>query len=1135
MNLQLNFPRNRKGIGTVFGMVFFLLIVMLVFASLTIVLNQNTSLEQTVIQTRQMDNDRANEQLIITNSSLPTFQASGATLIVNCLISNTGTIPVQIVRLWAEDMSPTTPVYASSPVSGTIGTLTPGQTNDTFAGSVTFQTTVQNNDNFRFWFETSRGNQFSIKISGGGSVFYVNQTTPGILASPTQIGAILLSWKDFNYYDLKTGSLPSGDLGLAGFGHYYAYTVPLSTCTLMNVTLTNLDTEKRDITLTGDSFLYGVQAKNGNGNTAYQGDIVSVTGTDATGYTYSHAPFTTQILLYNQSVNVFFIAAPPSKISDGDVLPFNLVLFGYISQTGAAYGQNIPFVSLQFASSVTSSNSFVVSGFTNPTTAGVPGSVTVSARNALGNTVTSYTGTVHFTSSDGLAIAGSGLPVDYHFVVGDNGVHTFTNGITLKTVGIQSITATDTVTDVTGTETSITINPASAVSFVVSGFQSPTTAGVAGSVTVIAKDAFGNVATNYLGTVHFTSSDSMAVLSPDSKLSSGVGTFTITLKTAGIQSITAIDTVTGTITGIQTGITVNPASAVSFVVSGFQSPTTAGVAGSVTVIAKDVFGNVATGYLGIVHFSSSDPFAIAGSGLPVNYQFVAGDNGQHTFTKGVTLSDAGTQSIVATDTVSGTITGSQNGITVNPALVAPAVTASPVTVDQGQSSGLSSSSILTGTSPFTYQWLQKAPGASSYAVISGAISTSYTFVTSGSTTTGVWNFELQVTDTVGAQVTSSATPVTVNVAPTVTGSPASWIMDIGQSKTFSATAAGGSGSYVSYQWYVGGAVQFGQTAQTFSYSPASSGSYSVTVTVTDNLGATSAQSSAASVSVAASPTVSIAPVGPLTMDVGQVQAFTATRSGGSGTIHYQWYLDSITVGTDSSSYSYTASGTSHSVTCMVTDSASIPIASPLSNSVSITVNVALTVSVTPISYTMDVGQSLTFTATASGGSGSLSYQWYLGGSAVSGLTGTTYTYVPASVGSPTIYCRVTDQVTTTPFIVQSNTPSVSVAASPTVSIALSGSFTMDVGQTKTFTATPSGGSGTLSYQWYVDSNPVGSNSATYSYAAALGSHSVTCTVTDSASVAVTSPASNAVTISVAASPTVSIAPFWFVYYGCWSN
>ncbi len=36
------------------------------------------------------------------------------------------------------------------------------------------------------------------------------------------------------------------------------------------------------------------------------------------------------------------------------------------------------------------------------------------------------------------------------------------------------------------------------------------------------------------------------------------------------------------------------------------------------------------------------------------------------------------------------------------------------------------------------------------------------------------------------------------------------------------------------------------------------------------------QSNTPSVTVAASPTVSIAPVGPLTMDVGQVQVFTAT-------------------------------------------------------------------------------------------------------------------------------------------------------------------------------------------------------------------------------------------------------------------
>ncbi len=42
-------------------MVFFLLIVMVVFASFVIVLNQNTGLEQTTIKAKQMDLDRYTE------------------------------------------------------------------------------------------------------------------------------------------------------------------------------------------------------------------------------------------------------------------------------------------------------------------------------------------------------------------------------------------------------------------------------------------------------------------------------------------------------------------------------------------------------------------------------------------------------------------------------------------------------------------------------------------------------------------------------------------------------------------------------------------------------------------------------------------------------------------------------------------------------------------------------------------------------------------------------------------------------------------------------------------------------------------------------------------------------------------
>jgi hypothetical protein len=49
--------------------------------------------------------------------------------------------------------------------------------------------------------------------------------------------------------------------------------------------------------------------------------------------------------------------------------------------------------------------------------------------------------------------------------------------------------------------------------------------------------------------VHFTSSDSGAVLPPDSKLTNGSGTFPVTLTNAGFQTITATDTASNSIHG----------------------------------------------------------------------------------------------------------------------------------------------------------------------------------------------------------------------------------------------------------------------------------------------------------------------------------------------------------------------------------------------------------------------------------------------------------------------------------------------------------------------------------------------------------------------------------------------------------
>jgi hypothetical protein len=105
----------------------------------------------------------------------------------------------------------------------------------------------------------------------------------------------------------------------------------------------------------------------------------------------------------------------------------------------------------------------------------------------------------------------------------------------------------------------------------------------------------------------------------------------------------------------------------SFAVSGFPSPITASVAGTFTVTALNAGGTVNTGYTGTVHFTSNDPQAA----LPADYPFTAADQGAHTIT--ATLETAGSQSITATDTASGSIAGSETGISVTPAVTAALV------------------------------------------------------------------------------------------------------------------------------------------------------------------------------------------------------------------------------------------------------------------------------------------------------------------------------------------------------------------------------------------------------------------------------------------------------------------------------
>jgi hypothetical protein len=302
--------------------------------------------------------------------------------------------------------------------------------------------------------------------------------------------------------------------------------------------------------------------------------------------------------------------------------------------------------------------SIVLSGFPLLDTAGLTNSVTVTAFDQFGNVATGYTGTVTFSSTDPLA----GLPSSYTFKAADGGQHAF--GVTLDTAGTQSVTATDSTTpSLTATESKIVVQPAGASSLKVVGVPATLTAGKTDSLTITVYDPFGNVATGYSGSVVFTSSDPRAVLPAPVTFVSGTGiaNVTLTLETAGSQSITVTDDEDSSITGTEPGITVRAAAASALQIAGPTGPLTAGTSSTFTVTAVDPYGNVATSFAGPVSFTSSDAHA----GLPLAYTFGAGDQGTHGFS--VVLDTAGSQTLTATDVGMPSLTFTDTSISVQPA------------------------------------------------------------------------------------------------------------------------------------------------------------------------------------------------------------------------------------------------------------------------------------------------------------------------------------------------------------------------------------------------------------------------------------------------------------------------------------
>jgi uncharacterized protein (TIGR03437 family) len=271
--------------------------------------------------------------------------------------------------------------------------------------------------------------------------------------------------------------------------------------------------------------------------------------------------------------------------------------------------------------------------FTPPTQnqpAGSSFSIQVTALGPNGNIVTSYTGPATLTSSDPQAILPS--PATLTFTNG-----TATTSVTLKTAGNQTLTVAD---GPISNSTSIVVQAVAPTHVDIAGVPAAATAGQAFPFTVTAKDATGNVATQYAGTLTFSSGDPLFVSPPNSPLSTGTGTFQATLTTAGSWTITASDMGNASIRGTSGAINVLPGAFDHFLIEPVPTEVTAGVPFNFTVKAKDEFNNTITNYSGTVSVTGSDPAAVLPDGL--------------TFTNGVatgtaTFKTAGGNTLTATD------------------------------------------------------------------------------------------------------------------------------------------------------------------------------------------------------------------------------------------------------------------------------------------------------------------------------------------------------------------------------------------------------------------------------------------------------------------------------------------------------
>jgi hypothetical protein len=367
-------------------------------------------------------------------------------------------------------------------------------------------------------------------------------------------------------------------------------------------------------------------------------------------------------------------------------------LTGILTYTGAS-GTGTFTATSNSGKSGTSANVTIASGvatrlvITGSATqvAGSPQSLTIMAKDAANNTVTSYGGDRSLTFFGAGASPDDSLPT----VTDRNGIRrqfgvatviTFTNGVAsvsgttngvmrLYDAGTSTIAVTDGTIAATGADRlTVTISPGPLEKFLVN-FTSPQTVGVSftGTNTLTAQDAYGNTLTNFsaltnnvrvttslTGTVSGLGSAGGNVLNQSGDFVLGVANLSGKIRYSGLTGTGtfAATSITGTAgkTGESGPIAVNAGVASKLAISG-SGMQVAGTTQNLTISARDSSNNIVASYTGVkqLTFSGAPP-----SVDPVMQPSVTSNTGAAV--------PFGTSTAITFVAGVATVTGQQNGV-----------------------------------------------------------------------------------------------------------------------------------------------------------------------------------------------------------------------------------------------------------------------------------------------------------------------------------------------------------------------------------------------------------------------------------------------------------------------------------------